>query len=74
MMDGVGMTWFDFFWMFLLWVGFLALAIWLIKLLFPLAEVHPDENRKTPLSAPESLSPGYTPSEPTAEQEQAREN
>ncbi|MCQ3972083.1 MAG: hypothetical protein DPW09_01410 [Anaerolineae bacterium] len=68
--SGFGMGLFGIFWMLLLWGGIIVLAIWLIKLLFPLPKAPFDENRKTPVSAQEILKIRYVQGELTAEQYQ----
>ena len=68
--SGFGMGLFGLFWMLLFSVGVIVLALWLIKLLFPLSKVHSDENRKMPLSAQEILKIRYAQGELTAEQYQ----
>lgn len=68
--SGLGMGLFGLFWMLLFSVGIIVLALWLIKLLFPLSKVHSDENRETPLSAQEILKIRYAQGELTTEQYQ----
>ena len=66
---GLGMGLFGLFWMLLFWVGVIALAIWLIKLLFPTVEKS-DEDEKAPLSAQEILRTRYARGELTTGQYQ----
>ncbi len=68
-MMGLGMGLFGFFWMFLFWGGLIALAIWLIKLLFPTAEKS-EGSEKEALSAQKILQTRYTQGELTTEQYQ----
>ena len=68
-MMGLGFGLFHFVWMFLLWVGLIALAIWLVSLLFPATKAQ-NGNNNPPLSALEILKTRYAQGELTAEQYQ----
>ncbi|MCQ3977468.1 MAG: SHOCT domain-containing protein [Anaerolineae bacterium] len=67
---GLGMGLFGFFWMLLFWGGLIALAVWLIRLLFPSAQAQSDNHNEETLSAPEILKTHYAQGELTAEQYQ----
>ncbi|MCL4294507.1 MAG: SHOCT domain-containing protein [Anaerolineae bacterium] len=67
---GLGMGLFGFFWMLLFWGGLIALAVWLIRLLFPSAQAQADNRNEGALSAPEILKTRYAQGELTAEQYQ----
>ena len=66
---GLGFGLFHFVWMLLFWVVIIALAIWLVSLLFP-ATKRQNENNNSPLSALEILKIRYAQGELTAEQYQ----
>lgn len=67
---GLGMGLFGFFWMLLFWGGLIALAVWLIRLLFPSVQAQADNHNEGTLSAPEILKTRYAQGELTAEQYQ----
>lgn len=66
---GLGMGLFGLFWMLLFWGGVIALAVWLIRLLFPTLEKS-DEGEKEVLSAQEILRTRYAQGELTTGQYQ----
>lgn len=67
---GLEMGLIGFFWMLLFWGGLIALAVWLIGLLFPVAKSQSDDKTGSPLSAQEILNRRYAQGELTAEQYQ----
>jgi putative membrane protein len=67
-MMGLGMGFLGLIWMLLLWGGLIALAVWLIRLLFPSAPAQSDNRNEGTLSAPEILKTRYAQGELTAEQ------
>lgn len=66
---GLGFGLFHFVWMFMFWVAVIALAIWLVSLLFPAAKGQ-NENNNATLSALEILKTRYAQGELTVEQYQ----
>ncbi|MCL4303995.1 MAG: hypothetical protein KJ077_50390 [Anaerolineae bacterium] len=66
---GLGMGLFGLFWMLLFWGGVIALAVWLIRLLFPTLEKS-DDGEKEVLSAQEILQTRYAQGELTTGQYQ----
>jgi putative membrane protein len=66
---GFGMGFFGWIWMLLFWVAIIALAIWLIGLLFPSAKKQGDQQNDSP-SAQEILDIRYAQGELTEEQYQ----
>ena len=66
---GLGFGLFHFVWMFLFWVGLIALAIWLVSLLFPVTKEQ-NGNNNQPLPALEILKTRYAQGELTTEQYQ----
>lgn len=71
MMDyGLGMGIFGLVWMFIFWGGLIALAIWLIRLLFPSTEARRSDDHEGLPSAQEILKTRYAQGELTAEQYQ----
>jgi putative membrane protein len=66
---GFGMGFFGWIWMLLFWVAIIALAIWLIGLLFPSAKKQSDQQNDSP-SAQEILDIRYAQGELTEEQYQ----
>jgi putative membrane protein len=66
---GLGMGLFGLFWMLLFWGGVIALAVWLIRLLFPTVQKS-EEGEKAALSAQEILRTRYAQGELTTGQYQ----
>ena len=64
---GVG---FGFIWMLLFWGGLIALAIWLVRLLFPSANKQNDAGSEASPSARNILKGRYARGELTAEEYQ----
>jgi putative membrane protein len=61
---------FGFIWMLLFWGGLIALAVWLVRLLFPSVKRQNDKENTTPLSAHDILKARYAQGELTAEEYQ----
>jgi len=61
---------FGIIWMVLFWGGLIALAIWLIGLLFPSVKEQASNDDKTPSSAQEILQARYARGELTTEEYQ----
>ncbi|MBE7555570.1 MAG: SHOCT domain-containing protein [Anaerolineales bacterium] len=71
MMDyGWGMGIFGPVWMFVFWGGLIALAIWLIKVLFPSTDARRRDDHEVQPSAQEILKRRYAQGELTTEQYQ----
>lgn len=71
MMDyGLGMGIFGVVWMLIFWGGLIALAIWLIRLLFPSTEARRRDDHEVLSSPQEILKTRYAQGELTAEQYQ----
>lgn len=66
---GFGMGGIGLIWMLLFWVGLIALAIWLVSLLFP-AVRNTDESKNEPVSAREILKARYARGEISKEEYQ----
>ena len=67
---GLGMGIFGLVWMLLFWGGLIALAIWLIRLLFPSTETRRSDDHEASPSAQEILNTRYAQGELTTEQYQ----
>jgi len=67
---GLGMGIFGLVWMLLFWGGLIALAIWLIRLLFPSTEARRSDDHEASPSAQEILNTRYAQGELTTEQYQ----
>lgn len=61
---------FGFIWMLLFWGGLIALAVWLVGLLFPSVKGQNDHENTTPPSAHNILKARYARGELTAEEYQ----
>ena len=61
---------FGFIWMLLFWGGLIALAIWLVGLLFPSTKRQNDNENTTPPPAHDILKARYARGELTAEEYQ----
>lgn len=67
---GLGMGLFGLIWMLLFWGALIALAVWLIRLLFPATQDKSDNHGAETLAASEILKTRYAQGELTAEQYQ----
>lgn len=61
---------FGFIWMLLFWGGLIALAIWLVRLLFPSAKRQNDAGNEASPAAQDILKARYTRGELTAKEYQ----
>jgi putative membrane protein len=67
---GLGMGIFGLVWMLLFWGGLIALAVWLIRLLFPSMEARRSDDGEASPSAQDGLNTRYAQGELTTEQYQ----
>ncbi len=67
---GSGMWFFGWLWMLLFWGVLIALAIWFVRLLFPVAKTQSNDGNNSPFSAQEILKARYARGELSEEQYQ----